>query len=77
MRAAGKPFDGALAASRRYANQSGLGSLLMFAGIVLESTHSMFGVREFAGEWLVTLLLFGAGFLVQMHSQTKYLQALG
>ena len=49
----------------------------MFAGIVLESTHSMFGVREFAGEWLVTLLLFGAGFLVQMHSQTKYLQALG
>jgi hypothetical protein len=76
MRAAGASFDGVSAASRRYSNLNAVGSLVMFAGALVQATRA-FGVPEFAGQWLITMLCFGAGLLVQLYSQAKYLQALG
>lgn len=64
-------------ASKRQARENFIGVVLLAAGIIMETTHSLFGAPMFAGEWAISFALIAAGMSIQMFAQARYIQAIG
>jgi hypothetical protein len=66
--------DPAIEASKDLQRGTFYGSLLIFAGFMLQATHSIFRLPQFPQQWQVELLFLVFGLLVPMIAQAQYLK---
>lgn len=65
------------AAEKRLQRISAYGSFVALAGIMLQAVHTLFGVPEFTGQWVVSMGALFGGICVQMLAEARYVKTLG
>lgn len=66
--------DFAIEASKDLQRGTFYGSLLMFAGVSLQTAHSIFRLPQLPQQWLIELLFLAFGLVVPMFAQVQYLK---